>query len=76
MIRTPLRIAGGALLVLVGIVGLILPIMPGWVFVLAGLTMLAPHSFGQWVKKRLQAAKDWYLRKRTGRRGAERGKRN
>jgi hypothetical protein len=30
----------GILLIILGIIGLILPVMPGWVFLLAGWTML------------------------------------
>ena len=39
-----LRISAGIGLVLIGIVGLILPIMPGWVFIIPGLVILADHS--------------------------------
>jgi uncharacterized membrane protein YbaN (DUF454 family) len=39
-----LRIIGGVLLILVGIVGLILPVMPGWVFIIPGLMILAEYS--------------------------------
>lgn len=38
-----LRILGGFGLVLLGIVGLILPIMPGWVFLIPGLIILADY---------------------------------
>jgi uncharacterized membrane protein YbaN (DUF454 family) len=37
------RIVGGILLVLIGIVGLIMPIMPGWVFIIPGLVLLADY---------------------------------
>ncbi len=51
-----LRIVAAFGLLLVGIVGLILPIMPGWIFVIPGLIMLG-REFGwarsllNWVKK-------------------------
>ena len=41
--RKPVRVFGGILLVLIGIAGLILPIMPGWVFIIPGLLILADH---------------------------------
>lgn len=34
----------GSALVLVGIVGLFLPILQGWLMIFAGLAMLSPHS--------------------------------
>lgn len=33
--------AGGFFLVLLGVLGLILPVMPGWVFLIPGLIILA-----------------------------------
>lgn len=30
----------GILLITLGIIGLVVPVMPGWVFILAGLAML------------------------------------
>ena len=51
------RIAAGMGLVLLGIVGLILPIMPGWVFLIPGLVILADyfpavHKLVLWAKKK------------------------
>jgi len=56
-VRRTLRIAAGIGLVLLGIVGLILPIMPGWVFVIPGLLILADyfpavHKLVLWAKKK------------------------
>lgn len=59
-IRIPLRLAGGTLLVLVGVAGVILPILPGWIFIIAGLTILFPRSFGRWFKSKWEALKRWY----------------
>ena len=42
--RKVFRISAGIGLILVGIVGLILPIMPGWVFIIPGLIILAEYS--------------------------------
>lgn len=41
--RAIIRIASGIGLVIIGIIGLILPIMPGWIFVIPGLVMLADY---------------------------------
>ena len=41
--RKLVRIASGIGLILVGIVGLILPVMPGWVFIIPGLMILADY---------------------------------
>ncbi|MBC8164587.1 MAG: hypothetical protein H7Y20_01805 [Bryobacteraceae bacterium] len=38
-----LRITGGIGLVLLGITGIILPIMPGWIFLIPGLLILAEY---------------------------------
>jgi uncharacterized membrane protein YbaN (DUF454 family) len=40
-LRKTIRLATGGGLVVVGIVGLILPIMPGWVFLIPGLVILS-----------------------------------
>ena len=33
----------GAVLVLIGIAGLILPVLPGWLFIFLGLSFIAPE---------------------------------
>ena len=47
------RISAGVGLILIGIVGLILPIMPGWVFIIPGLVILAEYS------TRIRRLLDW-----------------
>lgn len=37
------RIVGGILLILIGLVGWVLPIVPGWLFMIAGLALLSRH---------------------------------
>jgi hypothetical protein len=54
---------GGVLLILVGLIGLILPIMPGWVFIFAGLALLGDRRIYHWAKAR-------YERHRGGRGGS------
>jgi uncharacterized membrane protein YbaN (DUF454 family) len=64
MLRAALRISGGLALVLVGIIGIILPIMPGWIFLIPGLVILAEyfppiHRLLEWAKRKV----DWEKRK-------------
>ncbi len=35
------RTIGGFFLVFIGVIGLILPVMPGWIFLIPGLAMLS-----------------------------------
>lgn len=42
-LRKILRILSGIGLVIIGIIGLIMPIMPGWVFLIPGLVILADY---------------------------------
>ncbi len=41
--RAILRIASGIGLVTLGVIGLILPVMPGWIFLIPGLVILADY---------------------------------
>lgn len=57
MLRKILRFCAGILMVLLGITGLILPIMPGWIFLIPGLMILAEffppiRRLVGWAKKR------------------------
>jgi uncharacterized membrane protein YbaN (DUF454 family) len=59
--RKPLRITAGVALVLIGIVGLILPVMPGWVFIIPGLVILGEYSpriqrLVHWAKAKYECA--------------------
>jgi uncharacterized membrane protein YbaN (DUF454 family) len=61
-LRKILRISAGVGLVLIGIVGLILPVMPGWVFIIPGLVILAEYSprikrLLEWVKAKFEDAR-------------------
>ena len=52
------RHAWGWVLVVVGIVGLIMPVMPGWVFLIPGLVILSDyfvwaHRLVTWAKKKV-----------------------
>ena len=49
----------GSLLILLGIAGLFLPILQGWLMIFAGLALLSPHSVRArrlltWLKEKLR----------------------
>ncbi len=61
--RAIVRIASGIGLLIVGIVGLILPVMPGWVFIIPGLMILSDYfppvkRLLTWAKSKYEAVKD------------------
>jgi uncharacterized membrane protein YbaN (DUF454 family) len=51
-----IRVSAGVGLVVLGIIGLILPIMPGWVFLIPGLLILSEYFPG--VKRLVDWAKE------------------
>lgn len=51
-----LRIVGGVAMLVVGLAGWVLPIVPGWLFVIPGL-MLLGREF-HWARKTLQWLKN------------------
>jgi uncharacterized membrane protein YbaN (DUF454 family) len=56
-LKKVLRILTGSGLVLLGIAGIILPILPGWVFLIPGLIMLADYfppvrRLVEWAKRK------------------------
>lgn len=60
--RAVVRIASGIGLVIIGIIGLILPVMPGWVFVIPGLMILADYfppvkRLLDWAKAKYESVK-------------------
>ncbi|MCX6596384.1 MAG: hypothetical protein NTV70_08455 [Acidobacteria bacterium] len=62
MFRKVWRISAGVGLILIGIVGLILPVMPGWVFIIPGLVILGDYfppikRLLDWAKAKLEAEK-------------------
>jgi hypothetical protein len=61
-----LKIGVGLGLILIGLVGLLLPVMPGWAFIIPGLIILAEYfpavrRLLDWAKSRLED-----VRTRTG----------
>ena len=62
------RIVGGILLVAVGVVGWALPILPGWLFVVAGLALLSRHfHWARRLRALALARLNWTRRKLRGR---------
>jgi uncharacterized membrane protein YbaN (DUF454 family) len=62
-LRHLLRLIGGILLVLLGIAGLILPIMPGWVFLIPGLAILGDYfppikRLLQWAREKFEGQRN------------------
>jgi uncharacterized membrane protein YbaN (DUF454 family) len=57
-----LKVTGGFAMLLVGVVGWILPVLPGWPFAIAGLVVLGrefrwARSTLEWLKKRFPRKK-------------------
>ena len=50
-----LRTMGGFVLVLIGVIGLILPVMPGWIFLIPGLGLIGRAL--RWAKRLVAWAK-------------------
>lgn len=59
-----LRIIGGFALVVVGVIGIIMPVMPGWIFLIPGLVMLSDHF--TWAKRTLKWAREKVEGKKPG----------
>ncbi len=70
-LKRPVEIVGGALLVLVGLAGLVLPIMPGWVLVIPGVALLtAGTPAGDWLLRKLRAARERLCKHRKDKEGS------
>lgn len=55
MIKRSLKITGGIILIIIGIVGLVLPLMPGVVPIFAGILLISPihgKKIIDWLKKK------------------------
>ena len=56
------RTIGGFCLVIIGVIGIILPIMPGWIFLIPGLVILSERYPGvrkwvDWAKEKAKTSK-------------------
>ena len=71
-IRRMLAITAGIILIAVGIAGLILPLLPGWPFIAAGIILLWPKTrMATWLKHLPARIREWF-RKRRGLPGEDR----
>jgi uncharacterized protein YqgC (DUF456 family) len=55
------RLSVGAILLIVGVVGGFIPLLQGWLFIIAGLTVMAPESqmaraVLDWAKSKIRGA--------------------
>lgn len=48
-VRVLLEVVTGFLLILTGLLGLVLPVMPGWVFIISGFALLSRHF--RWARR-------------------------
>ena len=61
-----LRFAAGAFLILAGVLGVALPILPGWALIAAGILVLAPKSrAATWLRRLFARLKAWTRRRLT-----------
>lgn len=75
-IRHTARIALGVFLVLLGIAGLILPVMPGWIFLIPGLLILGDYCppirrLVDWAKSRFAEADEQFRKHRSARKNSD-----
>ena len=59
--KKPLKIAAGLVLIAIGLIGLVVPIMPGWVIIISGLIILADYfpsvrRLLDWARTKLEGA--------------------
>jgi UPF0716 family protein affecting phage T7 exclusion len=65
VMKTPFRLTAGALLTLLGILGLLLPILPGWIFIFPGLALLLPGTrAGHWLREKTERVRTEVNRRR------------
>ncbi len=65
-VKAPVRVAVGVVLILVGAVGLVLPVMPGWVFIIPGVAMAtAGTRLGDWLREKVRRLRE-KMKKRPG----------
>ncbi|MFO8013965.1 MAG: hypothetical protein R6X20_11760 [Phycisphaerae bacterium] len=65
VVKTPFRLTAGALLTLLGLLGLLLPILPGWIFIFPGLALLLPGTrAGHWLREKTERVRAEVNRRR------------
>lgn|GEM_PF-3489693 len=64
-IRRVLAVTAGIVLIAVGIMGLILPLLPGWPFIVAGIILLWPKTrLAIWLKHLSARIREWFRKRR------------
>ena len=58
----PFRVISGFFLLLLGLAGLLLPVLPGWVFIFGGLALLSRHF--HWARRLTVSVRLLYRRLR------------
>jgi uncharacterized membrane protein YbaN (DUF454 family) len=61
-LRKIFRLVAGVFLLVIGLLGLILPIMPGWIFIIPGLVILGEYfppvqRLVHWARQKLENAR-------------------
>jgi uncharacterized membrane protein YbaN (DUF454 family) len=59
-----IRLTLGWTLLVLGIIGLFLPVLQGVLFILSGLALLSTHS--QWARRILERIREWRRSRRSG----------
>lgn len=59
-LRNIFRIGAGLILLMLGIIGLVVPIMQGWILILIAVPLISPEHG----KKMISKLKEWYARYR------------
>ena len=60
-----LRITAGIVLITIGVVGLVLPLLPGWAFIAAGIVLLWPKTrLAIWLTHLPERIKEWFRKRR------------
>jgi len=58
-VKAPFRVAVGVVLILIGVVGLVLPVMPGWIFIIPGVAMAtAGTRLGDWLREKVRRLRE------------------
>ena len=64
-IRRVLAITAGIILIAAGVVGLILPLLPGWPFIAAGIILLWPKTrLAIWLKHLPARIREWFRKRK------------
>jgi hypothetical protein len=66
--KAAFKILAGIFLILIGLIGLLMPIMPGWLFIIPGLVILAEYfppirRLVDWAKRKLEGNDPGFFKK-------------